>query len=265
MDQRPRFDTAWKPDFTAPTPKLAVSEAMNVFELLDFEPNSTVNPLDAYGALDQTDKPVRYYQSQKVLGILFRQINERQFYLKHKKETSRPTNLNRSAVLKRALAFVLRHSAVNHSKHREAARDIRHTYENVVNNTRYTFAIRQSDPLIEIEVITGQILGSNTRQNKEESRAMRDSLSRDLAYVKDLIIKGTDNYTSGDETTGDGQALPRSIACFQLAMEDESKIERHDHICSWKYFAAAVCLRELANSYGQGSLVALQLSDDVRN
>jgi RNA dependent RNA polymerase len=254
MDDRPKFDTSSKPDFMAPGPKVDISKATDVSDLLDREyDRKTEEPLDAFQALDQTDRPVKYYQSENVLGKLYRLIDERIFYQNIRKMSKEKSKIH-TYILRNALQYVLRKThAIQYKHHKTVALEIRDIYESHINNTRYEFAFRQNHPLHELEVIACNILGSNTRANRENSRAMRQAVERNLAYVKDLIIKGpvhSDDY--GNDVKGEGEELARSIACFKYAMDEQSELEQTDNIHSWKYFAAAICLRQVANTYGRG-------------
>jgi hypothetical protein len=128
------------------------------------------------------------------------------------------------------------------------ARMIRQTYELALWNTRFEYAMRQSESLHEVEVITGIILGTNTKSVRIFAKEMRQRFERDVAYVKDLISGiGTvaeddeDGYDSGQ---GDGEGLARSIACFAFAMTETRES------ASFKYLAASICLTEIAVLHG---------------
>jgi hypothetical protein len=258
MDKRPKFDTSWKPDFMAPGPKVEITKAHNVSELLDLEYRQKVEPLDAFQALDQTDRPKKYYQSEKVLGKLYRLIDERKFYQNIQKVWQERPHVD-TCILQNALNYVLyKTKTIHYQIHKAVALEIRDIYETHINNTRYEFSFRQSHPLHELEVIATHILGSNTRANRETSRAMRESVEGNLAYVKELIIKGP-AYSHGvdEDVEDDGENLSRSIACFKFAMDEESELQRKENIHSWKYFAAAVCLRQLASANAYGGYIPI--------
>src|SRR5690242_14768914 len=106
MDLRPKFDTSFKPDFMAPTPKLNVSENMNVSEML--EDNEDPALLDPFQALDESDRKVKFYRSERILGRLFREIDERKFFTRIQNSwNSKEPRSDTSAILARALQYVL--------------------------------------------------------------------------------------------------------------------------------------------------------------
>jgi hypothetical protein len=260
MHQRPKFDATWKPDFMAPNPKIKVAKITDLWADLKFEDAEQLQ--DPFGALTQSDRKIRYYESQKVLGKLFRSIDERGFYLNIKRHW---TSDEGSPLLHTALNKVYQYSAgFEYEHHMEEAKKIREVYENVVSGARYTYAFRQDQPLHELEVLTGYILGTNTKFNRENSRQMRESLESSLAYVRELIAKGTslEHHRDGsedkdyeDDEAYEDARFPRSIACFTLAMNDEehqAKDNDKDKILSWKYFAASVCLKELETVFRLG-------------
>jgi len=128
--------------------------------------------------------------------------------------------------------------------HLQEAKHIRNIYESFVDNTRCEFAFRQTKPLNELEVVSGIILGANTRIVHQTTIDMKDSLDRHIAYIQ-ALIDGSD----GEEGhTGDGKSLARSIACFDQAVERPSNVKSDADLISWKYFAASVCLRELSTA-----------------
>jgi hypothetical protein len=259
MNERPKFDTAWKPDFMAPNPKVHVNKVHGIDSILNFD-DTKHNPLNAYDALNQDDRKKLYYESPRALGVLYRMIDERKFYVDIQNRWHQKSGEKDVKILWEALRYVLSVvPTVQYRHYMDEARQIRQTFEEAMIDTTYNFSFRQTQPLHELEVISGHILGSNTRLMRDISRDMRDAFERDVAYVKDLIIRGTVHGDwSAEDLESHAESLPRSIACFKLAMDEMSKLERKNGVRSWKYLAAQVCLRELANTRGGGSLKTLR-------
>lgn len=68
--RRPKY----RPDFEAPGPQVVIEKDMGAVFLDSFLPNDDDQD-------DEDDIPhTRYYESQKALGILYRAINEKEFY-----------------------------------------------------------------------------------------------------------------------------------------------------------------------------------------
>ena len=76
MKQCPRYNRV-RPDFMAPSPRVVVSSQ----GLLDFEEDDN-NDDDAFEDLDVERRHIRYYESKKALGQLYRNIDERRFLTK---------------------------------------------------------------------------------------------------------------------------------------------------------------------------------------
>lgn len=84
MPRYPRL----RPDFMAPSPRVYVSAA----GFLDFEDMEEEED-DAFEGIDSEKSSMRYYTSQKALGHLFRDIDERQFVTKMQQRQRRATLL----------------------------------------------------------------------------------------------------------------------------------------------------------------------------
>ena len=67
-----------RPDFQAPGPRVLINNTVQLDDgqlLGDFETEEEVEELDAI-----SQPRIRYYESQKVLGILYRAIDEQKFF-----------------------------------------------------------------------------------------------------------------------------------------------------------------------------------------
>lgn len=73
MKECPRYDRC-RPDFMAPSPRVIVSDQ----GYLDVEETDNDED-DAFEGLDAERRSFRYYESRKVLGQLYRAIEERRF------------------------------------------------------------------------------------------------------------------------------------------------------------------------------------------
>lgn len=76
MDRMPKdFNRKAKPDFMASAPRLIMKGGVGIEELklVDEDENDPVR------ALDPSSRPTTYYRSTKVLGHLYRNIDETQF------------------------------------------------------------------------------------------------------------------------------------------------------------------------------------------
>jgi len=73
MSMLPRYNP-WRPDFEAPGPYVTITKNDDLF----FEPPRTQS--SQFGDEDDEFVGYRYYQSNKILGKLYRAIDERKIY-----------------------------------------------------------------------------------------------------------------------------------------------------------------------------------------
>lgn len=96
-------------------------------------------------------------------------------------------------------------------------------------------------PLSEHEVFAGTILGRDgapTRYQREMSITMKEKFEEDIQVVVNCIIKDGEQYSN--------ESLEMSMACLAAALEDRRVGRgRSEATLSFKYVAAAVCLREV--------------------
>ena len=118
-------------------------------------------------------------------------------------------------------------------------------YDNCIADILLQYAVHEAYPLQELELYTGRLLGKTTgKRAKENLSALKERFECDYAYFRDYI-------TIGDESVGDGgklEALPRSIACLQVALQEEGQFYPKSGILKgFAYVAAGICFRELDN------------------
>jgi hypothetical protein len=103
-----------------------------------------------------------------------------------------------------------------------------------------TYSEHPHRPLSELEAFIGNILGktgSQTKHQRELSTTMKERFDEDAAFIVNCIVR--DGGERSDE------ALERSMACLAVSLDDKYSYKRRDQLLSFKYVAAAVCLREL--------------------
>ena len=97
MQQLPRYPKA-RPDFQAPGPRVLIEKDINLEdeqESLSPMSNDEVDEVNSYGP-----PKVRYYESQKILGKLYRAIDEHQFLAQIQAQTGATALKNRSLIEK---------------------------------------------------------------------------------------------------------------------------------------------------------------------
>ncbi|KAE9983037.1 hypothetical protein BLS_005054 [Venturia inaequalis] len=244
MNKLPKFDRRIKPDFMAPGPHVTID---SLEASLQFVEQDEKNPHDPVATLDPDQRKMVYYKSDKVLGRLFRMIDEKGFYDQLRASTHADAG-PQASVLKRVLEYVLKASeGLLYAQYLNLAKDIRSDYETSLDNISYDYALHPGHPLHEVEVVTGCALGSIfNRRLKDSVRDMREQFNRDVAHTRSAIR--TDDDGNIDE------ALPRSIACLYDAVTYPGLKKKWGgkevELKSFAYLAAAVCLEELQRFHG---------------
>lgn len=124
MKDLPRYDRQ-RPDFMAPNPRIQVDKSgeLEVEDPDDFDD-------DAFEGIDEEKKPVRYYRSEKVLGYLYRNIDEKRFIAdmqQHHHANARYLGLPKGLMTK-LCDYVLHHAnmyGILYEDYLDLARDIR--------------------------------------------------------------------------------------------------------------------------------------------
>jgi len=102
------------------------------------------------------------------------------------------------------------------------------------------YAPNQRYPLSELEVFIGQIIGKTADQGKrhrELSITLKERFDESVASVVDLMIRD-DGEIAQD-------SLERAMACLHVALGPGVLTKYNQPLLSFKYIAAAVCLKEV--------------------
>jgi hypothetical protein len=126
-------------------------------------------------------------------------------------------------------------------------------YEHNMAESMYSASPSLQQPVSEIEVFSGQIIGSNgfqSKKSREYMMGMREEFDRHVAHTVDSMRMDDDGNTS--------EALPTAIACLAIGVEEEGyHLRKVGYLKSWKYVAAAVCLEELEKFIPGGFLAKM--------
>jgi hypothetical protein len=233
-----------RPDFMAPGSNLVINE-LGAAELQELEDDDIDDP-DGVSVLDADKARTRYYRSDKILGVLYRDIDEKKFFnrMKNDFEAFRHTWGGESLVQK-LKRYVDREShGVQWDHHWDFAEQLRETYEENMLEIMDTLRPTRGAPLTELEVFSGNILGKKerapSRYIREANLEVQERFNRDVSSMIRRILMGNEDWEGDDDT----ETLPRSIACFMVALETDGW-ENYRSLKSWKYVAAAVCLEQL--------------------
>jgi len=100
-------------------------------------------------------------------------------------------------------------------------------------------------PLSELEAFIGNILGKTGAQSKHQrelSMSMKEKFDEDAGFIVNYILKEDSEWSE--------ESLERSMACLAVSLEDGPVHKRWGRLLSFKYVAAAICLREVERMPG---------------
>jgi hypothetical protein len=208
-----------------------------------------------------------YYQSKQVLGELYREIDEREFLATFQSNTRHleEQNRTRDPLATRLWAYVRRETPdIKWQHHLDWAEEVKSSYESHLLDTVHQFSVHPSQPVTETEVFVGTLLGRGnavaSRRAREANKDMKDKFDRDAAFIVSCITHG-----SGQEVGEAGDVLARAVACFSVAMKPaqaRSKRTMKSKLESFRYIAAAICLKELRKTSPAHNHAAFQNGSD---
>ncbi|KAI4593690.1 hypothetical protein KJ359_009174 [Pestalotiopsis sp. 9143b] len=265
----------FRPDFMAPA---APTHLQNRTDIIFDAP--TRPAADEYNDEEEDSGPgFRYYLSDKVLGQLYRAINEQKIWNESVRIDRKQGDANE--VWNSFQSYVIeqcddRLGGVVWDSFTDEAWDIRRAYEDAIAAACVDYSDHATIGITELEVFTGNIFnksGIQTRRQRDRSLQIKDEFDRIAAWIESLIRKqpiadlteqqdeeedGLDSISNGGSTwTNDIQAtaLELSIACLHVGCVKEPgsrnparprfKTAKADGKLSFKVLAACCVLKEL--------------------
>ncbi|KAL4779082.1 RNA dependent RNA polymerase-domain-containing protein [Aspergillus varians] len=244
LDEMPYFN-GYRPDFLAPGPLAYVHNKQDIqLEARYVHPHPD----------DESDSgPVHmYYQSEKVLGKLYRAIDERKIWREEIRSSSIKPDPN--AVWEKVIGSLTARcmalgASVKWRHHMETARQLRSAYEDAMYAAMANFSEHPIYPITELEVFIGQILnnsGVQTHRQRERSIKLKDEFERIASWILSQMRPAgpLTGYASQYDS------LERCLACFHVAGETEgwgsgNKRRGWDGLESFRIVAACVLLMEV--------------------
>ena len=200
-----------------------------------------VNTYSSSLSEERSAKP-RYYESKRVLGTLYRAIDERGFFLNlQKRLLQHEQGINEPLIVK-VWRYVSQEVTLLQWHHYvDWAWDMREMYEDNLIDTMHQYSVEPSHPLSELEVFIGHIVGKNGAQSKrqrEMSKGLKEKFDRDVTFTIENI--------TGKQGGNRDEALARAVACVSVGINWEDK----DALQSFQWVAAAACLKEMLRLKG---------------
>ncbi|KAI9697852.1 MAG: hypothetical protein M1820_007639 [Bogoriella megaspora] len=247
MESLPKYSRC-RPDFMAPGPRVKIDNRAELNEL-DTEDEEFDKAL-----LGAETGQIIYYESQKVLGKLYRNIDEGKFLKAirddaHGISTAHPGK----DLMQRLQAYIRKNGAGMQWQHLSSlAREIKDAYEENLITMMHEYSTMAFKPLTEIEVVTGIIFGGNEgaqpKRTRELNNEMKDQFDREVEFMIRRITHSDDEEEASRE-----DSLALAIACFTIA-EEHRVARRIGELKSFRYIAAAVCLKEFKKIFPLGVL-----------
>lgn len=259
MSQMPK-PTKARPHFMAPDPRLLRdSDKLTGFEDNEFVESDEEDGPDAAMNPDGGKARILYYHSDKILGQLYDRIDERAFLRDVDNLLPSPHGY---IAMKRLWQYVKSHTSYLQWEHLEDfAWSIRQEYEELVVDLMIQYGHSPREPLSEVEVFMGSIVGKNgglpSRRVRDDAYSMKDTFNDGVGYITRRIVHGnvdalddvelTTEVDWADTSAARDQALERSMACLAISLQEGERWEgvRNAKLHSFQYIAGSVALREL--------------------
>ncbi|KAK0710786.1 RNA dependent RNA polymerase-domain-containing protein [Lasiosphaeris hirsuta] len=234
-----------RPDFLAPGPWVRIQERST----LEMDEYIVQNDDD-----DVDEGPQhKYYASQKLLGKLYRAVDEQRIWADNIRITpsgdasfwDRLLNKFNTEIVK-----TLGGGAIDWEHRRNEAERIRHAYEDAVSEIMVEWSEHPSQPLTELEVFVGFVLnktGVQSRRQRDQSIKMKDEFDR----ISKLTTRQMRRPVSTNGEVGELDALELCLACVNIGCTKEPRPDYtwrnrvNDGMESFKVVAASALMREL--------------------
>jgi len=83
--------------------------------------------------------------------------------------------------------------------------------------------------------------GSQSKKQRDLSVSLKEQYTMDAAFIVKCIT-----HDDNEEKSAPAEVLEKSLACFQVALEDKiAVVRRGEKLVSFGYVAAAVCLKQV--------------------
>ncbi|KAK8038458.1 hypothetical protein PG993_006869 [Apiospora rasikravindrae] len=218
----------FRPDFMAPSAPMNIKSRTEIsFEEEVIEPTGDDDD-------EETDSPrFTYYESDKILGLLYRAIDEKRIW--HESVRVNSKRVAGPAVWSALISLIESECAeavgveVNWKQHESEASKIRETYEDMMYNITMDYSEHASIPISELEVFTGNIFnksGVQTPRQRDRSLKLKEAFDRMAKTTVALIRKnkhGHDEHGTEEDDVASTvldcnplAALELSLACLHV-------------------------------------------------
>ncbi|KAI0450408.1 RNA dependent RNA polymerase-domain-containing protein [Xylaria acuta] len=255
--------TKYRPDFLAPAPPA------NIIDKTEIQFDAPIAPSTEEDEDDDTGPRHRFYRSTKILGKLYRAIDEKKIW---KDDIHLVVNRHGPSLWDELFVHIGHQCeklcSVDWERALNEAHSIRQAYEDMIWMATIDYSDHASKGITELEVFTGTIFnksGIQTRRQRDTSMRLKDEFDRITKWVEGLIRKHDmkaskhlpdgvegdpdDVYDDSTDSEVEFTALELSIACLHAGVDRHHRrsVNRRnaDDFESFKVIAAHCALREL--------------------
>ncbi|KAE8376072.1 RNA dependent RNA polymerase-domain-containing protein [Aspergillus bertholletiae] len=239
MGDMPRV-TRVRPDFLAPGPQTRLYNKSKI----GLEQHVSHANYDGDDDAD-AEEPYRYYKSERILGKLYRAIDEQNIWRKHVLSESITDD---GSFWKDLMEDCLRRceslTRTPREEHLEQSKRIRAAYEDAIISAMDTYSDHPTKPISELEVVIGSIInrrGVPTRRQRDRSNKLHDEFDRIATWITSIM------RCQGAEDP-DPNGLELSMACLYHGVQVRDsgyRKEVYGELKSFRIVAACALLAEL--------------------
>ncbi|KAI0384693.1 RdRP-domain-containing protein [Hypomontagnella monticulosa] len=267
MKLRNLTPTRFRPEFLSPAPPANIVDRTEIV----FESTKPASLEEEEDEDDESGPKHRWYRSEKILGTLYRAIDEKKIW---KQDIHQNVNRQGASVWDQLLLYIKAQckelGGVNWQAAQDEARRIREAYDDAIWSATMDYSDNFTKGLSELEVFTGCIYnntGVQTRRQRDKSVRLRDEFNRIAKWVEGVIRKKGIKSREDDDDDSDvdehgsesashepgslyannaATALELSLACLHVGNSKSSSFGRSkEDFQTFKVVAAQCALTEL--------------------
>ncbi|KAE8313996.1 RNA dependent RNA polymerase-domain-containing protein [Aspergillus transmontanensis] len=239
MEDMPRVNR-YRPDFLAPGPQTRLYNKSKI----GLEQHVSRANYDDDDDAD-VEEPYRYYKSEKILGKLYRAIDEQSIWRKHVlSESETDEGFFWNSVMDDCLRRCKSLPRTPREEHLDEAKRIRAAYEDAIISAMDTYSDHPTKPISELEVVIGSIInrrGVQTRRQRDRSNKLHEEFDRIATWITSIMRRQ-------EIEDADPNGLELSLACLYHGIQGSDSGHRKEvygELKSFRVVAACALLAEL--------------------
>lgn len=261
----------FRPDFMAPSAPMKLKKRTEIsFDEAEVE--------DAGDDEDENKAPrYDYYESEKILGKLYRAIDEKKIWHEnvkiHTPHSDDSRNMWRDFLLRVENECEALSIAPDCARHTADAETIRGIYEDAMWQATMDYSEHAYLPIEELEVFTGSIFnktGVQTWRQRDRSLKLQDEFDRIVSMTRQRILVGEGNDESA---SGRAYRLGRSLACVRAGLTRHGTRKKSSggrgtdaEFQSFKIIAACCVVTELKKAVASAEMeLVAMFAGNMRN